>query len=483
MDPTEGTRIHAVPADLPPCLEDGAPSGYELPEDPMPLEDRPPPAEEWEGGCEPPPAAGPGSGREERADRASPWEGLEANAPLMTDDLEGLQLDLGRPVLSLAKLPPWQADPPPEMGHGIGYHLNDLLRGGVEPGFLCPIGAAYAGAGKTTWLTQLVDGLVLRAWAAARGELGPKEALSPVILLSELPRKLLRRRSLARFTGRPQVALRDTGHYDHERAWEAARDALRPGSAYVEARGRFLRTVTPDVAGGWGLRGEELISRLAEWIGAWKADLAEQYPGREVWPIVVVDPIQRFQDPTKNAVEALDELCLALASTTRREGWICFATSDTNKQAAAGRERSGDPRERGTAAFRGSYELMHAANVALFIDPLEVPDEVPPDFGPLDDDPDAGGYLAVGVVKNWEGSSLPNRNAWAYYRWTKHLGRFFPMCRREGEAIRAYLNELQGAAEKASKKAKEERAARRERASKARVPNRPVAGADWPEEV
>jgi len=436
-----------------------------LPHDPMSPDDLPPLRDEWvvPGGEAPE----PGAASEERDSQQSAWEGLEVNAPLMRDDLEGLHSDLGRPVLSLAKLPPWPDVVLPEMGHGIGNHLNDLLGGGVEPGFLCPIGAAYAGAGKTTWLTQFLDGLVLRALLAARGDLPAGEPITPVILLSELPRKLLRRRTLARYTGWPQRAVRDVEHYHHKQAWGAAEAALAPGSDLVESRSRFLRTITPDVPGGWGLRGEHLLGRLAEWIAAWKADLSKRYPDREVWPIVIVDPIQRFQDPTKNAVEALDELCLALASTTRREGWICFATSDTNKQAAAGRERSGDPRERGTAAFRGSYELMHAANVSLFLDPLSVPDDVPQGFGRLDDDPQPGGYLAVGVVKNWEGNSLPARDAWAYYRWTKHLGRFYPLRREAGEAIRAYLSELEEATKEAARKAKKNRKEARQQAGRA----------------
>ena len=468
------------PPEADPHFEDATPSGYELPEDPMPLEDRAPLPEDEAG-----------EGATASADKQSPWEGLEANAPLMRDRIEDLQGDLARPLLSLAWLPPWMAEPKPEMGHGIGRYLNDLLGGGVEPGFLCPVGAAYAGAGKTTWLTQFADGLVLRALLAARGDLSANDPITPVMLLSELPRKLLRRRAIARYTGYPQRALRDTGSYHHEQAWNAARAALAPGSDLVEARSRFLRTVTPDVPGGWGLRGEELVKRLAEWIGAWVSDLGEQYPGRDVWPIVIVDPIQRFQDPGKNAVEALDELCLALASATRREGWICFATSDTNKQAAAGRERSGDARERGTAAFRGSYELMHAANVALFLDPLEVPEDVPQDFGSLADDPEPGGYLAVGVVKNWEGSSLPARNAWAYYRWTQPLGRFFPLRREAGEAIRAYLAELADAEKEAAQAAKKARQDRRKQAGATQ--GSPISAApglaandaddDWPEDA
>ena len=140
--------------------------------------------------------------------------------------LKDLEEDQARELVSLARLPTWISGP--DSGHGWGSALNDLLGGGVCPGYFIAVGAAYAGAGKTAWVMQIADGLALRNVELLRsGAPGP---LTPVIICSEMAPKALTWRSLARWTGCPAHLFRaGGGGLDPARAqtvMQKARDAL-----------------------------------------------------------------------------------------------------------------------------------------------------------------------------------------------------------------------------------------------------------------
>jgi hypothetical protein len=102
--------------------------------------------------------------------------------------------------LSLARLPGWPGSGP--SGQGWGPRLDALI-GPIRPGFVGVIGAAQRGAGRTSWLAQLADGLALRE---------SDSLLTPVIALIEEDPRIWRARSLGRWAGvDPRIFL---GHSD-----------------------------------------------------------------------------------------------------------------------------------------------------------------------------------------------------------------------------------------------------------------------------
>lgn len=337
---------------------------------------------------------------------------LEGEAPTLASlyDLAELEADARAELVSVARLPGWVGSKEGEAGHGWGGEMNRVLGGGLRRGFLVSIGASSAGAGKTAFLMQLADGLALRCVALLKEDApGP---LTPVLILSEMDARALTWRSLARFTGADSriyragksavEMLKERGEYypgaEVEHAFETARDALE---GPLGAARKFTRMLTG------GRAGVALVEQLTALVAQWRDQLFKEHL-REVWPVIVVDPIQRFQGDEEE-VKALNSVMRHLEHATRAEGWIVLLTSDTNKPAASGKSEQKNKREEGAAAFRGSYQLQHLVDVALY---LTRPD----------DDPDRPELEAV-VVKNRWGSSLP---PWPRYQWQVTNGRFFP---------------------------------------------------------
>ena len=322
-----------------------------------------------------------------------------------------LEHDKTRELVSLASLPPWPGCRS-KAGHGWGEGLDKTLGGGVRPGYILAIGASSAGAGKTAFVMQLADGLALRTEKLLREKKpGP---LTPVLVASEMRPDELSWRSLARWTsadtrifdaGRSAAALLAGDELDPnaevENAFKKAKEALR---GEFGASRHFLRLFAKRSSG------VELVKDLATVCAQWKEQLSKEHPDRAVWPVVVLDPIQRFQGQGQE-VEALNTLVEELSSTARAQGWVVFLTSDTNKPAASGASNTKDKREEGAAAFRGSYKLQHLVDAALY---LTRPDE----------DPDRPELLAV-LVKNRRGSSA--KVHWPRYQWDVRRARFEPI--------------------------------------------------------
>jgi len=186
---------------------------------------------------------------------------------------------------------------------------------------------------------------------------------------------------------------------------EAAR-YLAPGGLFARMS-EWQQQARPSERGG-------MLGRMAEHVNAWRDELAARHRGHEVWPVVVVDPLQRWQDPELGEVEALNSLAEDLDALADEHGWIVLLSSDTNKASAAATAG-----EEGNAAsiFRGSYKLFHACDALLLMkaERIEKGAELPPTR-----------RVTVEIAKNRNGP------AWgeAFYEWHPASGRFEP---REAE--------------------------------------------------
>jgi hypothetical protein len=293
-------------------------------------------------------------------------------APRMSDlyGTKDLEADSRRELISIATLPTWPNAQHPH-GHGWGETLNRMLGGGICQGYFLAVGAASAGAGKTAFVMQLADGLALRTAELVReNKPGP---LTPVLILSEMGAPQLTWRSLARWTGADSRIFRAgrsaasvLGHAGSE---EEVDIAFRKASAALEgdlgASRQFIRCAV-----GLDAEGATLASKASEIAKDWTAELKAEHPKREVWPVVVIDPIQRWQG-TGNEVEALNELVEAIGKEVISSNLIVIATSDTNKATGTGStsgQGSQSQPERAAAVFRGSYKLHHLADAVIALD-------------------------------------------------------------------------------------------------------------------
>lgn len=372
------------------------------------------------------------------------------DAPTLADayGLAHLEADRGRQLLSLAKLPPWPDTVPPACGHGWGEHLDQLLGHGLRPGEMVAIGAASAGAGKTAWLMQLVDGVALRNpyLLAGEGAWGPQ--LTPVLIASEMSPDALAWRSLARWTGYPASTFRagqslarrhPSRATELRQAWQSARQALT--GEFGQAR-HWQRLLSPGKTGLAASRGAKLfVEHLRATVEAWRERIAHEHLRQEVVPFVVVDPLQRYQSG-HDEVTDLNALARELCAVSAEEGWITLLTSDTNKTAATGNASDGRASsEEGAAAFRGSYNLMHEVTTALYLrrPPLREVNE--------DEEREGLRYLEAVVVKNRWGSNLPPAPR---YRWHSPSMRFYPLPREQ--TAQDHQREQQSRSERRSKK-------------------------------
>lgn len=180
-----------------------------------------------------------------------------------TASLEQLREAMGQPGISLASLPGW-----PDAGahgQGLGPELAELI-GELRPGDVVLFGGRGRHLGRTSLLAQLADGLALGG--------------SPVVCIVEHAPLHWRARSLARFAGVDARVFVDPG-------W-TRREA--DAAAWVD---RFA-------ASAWGEldRRQRFVSAAARMDIDWRAG-----HGGEVWPVVIVDPLEQLE--ARGGLEAL----------------------------------------------------------------------------------------------------------------------------------------------------------------------------------
>lgn len=288
-------------------------------------------------------------------------------APRFSDlyTLAELRADLERKVLSMAKLPTkplggW------DCGHGWGEAINSAIGGGITKGFMVAVGASSAGAGKTAFMMQLAEGLAARNLDAISSGQGP---ITPVLVLSEMPWRALCWRSMARHLSINYQVFRLGQDYQIAGMDRAATgDAIYPEiiervENFLDGDGKQIYTFLRHFDAS-RQSGPSLIETAETILDAWVAELEMVWPGREIWPVLVLDPIQRFQDGSMSEVESLNQISEELLRLASSRGTICFLTSDTNKAAAKG-TKDADPD--GAGAFRGSYKLLHTVDVAMVL--------------------------------------------------------------------------------------------------------------------
>lgn len=258
-------------------------------------------------------------------------------------DAAGDDLDewLDRPAVSIGALPD---------DHGLGRKLDEAIGGGLVPGDLVLIGASKAAGGKTLLTMQLADGLALAAAEAARNGMG---MITPVAVVSEMPRLELRARTLARL-------LRVSPRRDQLRANRDRAKALmnEEGGLYADLRA-WRRYARAEGAG------RKILDVVEADVERWAADLRRAHPGREVVPVVVLDSLHRLMDSGLDEVAALNDIAEEVDVRAERHGWIVLATSDTTKPPAADEKKASNALS--PTVFRGSYKLMHAADVAMVL--------------------------------------------------------------------------------------------------------------------
>lgn len=281
--------------------------------------------------------------------------------------IDDLERDQDREFVRIDTLPAWPPGNDLRPGnHGLGSDINNAIGGGIAPGTLIGIAAAAAKSGKTAFIHQLADGLALRAAEVLAGKArGP---LTPLIVLSEMDQRALAWRTLARWTGYAAAHFRAGKSADLAEGYKkamrsAAREAFAEGSLLDRAR-KLTRIVKSQNSG------KLLVGDLKYQISL----LRDKYKEHEVLPIIMVDPIQRFMATGKtSANESMDEFANTLNEEARAGGWCVLLTSDATKATATGSTKGEDlsPEERGTAAFRGSYTLLHILDAALYLVPAE----------------------------------------------------------------------------------------------------------------
>jgi hypothetical protein len=293
-------------------------------------------------------------------------------------------------------------------GHGLGEALDEITGGGIAPGSLVGIGAAGTGVGKTALLMQALDGLALRS-AVAADDPDATVPLTPTTIISEMAEDDLEVRTLGRLLGIPGTILaagRSARRW-HPHAWvqaqyDHAAALMQPGGTFarITAWQRYLRTGR--------LAGPSLLAAAETEIAAWADDLARANPGREIVPVLAVDPIDAILPlDGRSPVETLGEMAALLDELADRRRWIVAFTVDTNKASASGANGGNTT---APAVFRGTMQLLHRCDLALVL-------------SPEDPDPDGVRSCTLLVDKNRTGRS----DAVVGYRWhTKHGLRFVP---------------------------------------------------------
>ena len=293
-----------------------------------------------------------------------------AQIQTIADDYGPAQFDadMARPLISLAELPApliGMDGLPVGFPHlGWGKHLDSRIGGGLAPGNLLGFGAGAAGVGKTTFLSNQLDGLAMRSVEIVRGETKYGNVLTPIILMSEMPTSALYWRSLASILKVPVSYFRAGSTILDNTTQPVEREAI------CKARKNAELWLQPDALFGasryWIAR-RPSVADLKSFVNVWRDALAQKYPHLSVVPVVVLDPIQRFLDPDEHEITALNSLGKRLVDLADSEELVVLLTSDTNKASAGGKNVPKDPQEMGASAYRGSYGLIHNLDYPLYL--------------------------------------------------------------------------------------------------------------------
>jgi hypothetical protein len=329
-------------------------------------------------------------------------------------------------VVALAGQNSFAHDVDSAAGYGVGAHLNDILGGGLRGSETLLVGAAGPGAGKTFFAGQIADGLALRTAEMLRD---PERwhaitrTLTPVTVMSELSTTELLERSFARYTGIPKNAFRQGRHWSGQRVQGAELIDLNPRDAQRIANSIARGALAPLREQVRRLRVEtksnpaatvELARRA---VAASRKSVAARAPeGLAVIPVLVIDPVQRFQGQDDDEVSALNKLIELLHEAAIDDDFILLCTSDTNKDSSvgnAGGRATGEraARERGSKVLRGSTKLLHLVEVSTYLD-RDYDVELANGYGEVE----------LGIGKNRNGPGGP---PFARFRWHYATGRMF----------------------------------------------------------
>jgi hypothetical protein len=247
--------------------------------------------------------------------------------------------------------------------HGWGDFMDKLTGGGIAPGSIVGVGAAGTGAGKTAFLMQLLDGLALRSALAAEDP-DATAPLTPVLIASEMDREDLECRTLGRLLDVPGhvFAAGESAKRFHKWGWveeqfNRAEQLMKPG-------GLFARLVKWQHVARPSLTGPAMVRELEQHADEWVKRIRSAHPGREVIPVIAVDPINRFLPlDGRSEVDTLGEIASLLDELADRRRWVVLVSADTNKTAAK------DPTDAsaGAAVFRGTMQLLHAFDLTLVL--------------------------------------------------------------------------------------------------------------------
>ena len=399
-------------------------------------------------------------------------EEIEIFAPMLGDSftLENFDAVQERAMIPCGVLPPWRevlqdgsvvpvANTP--SGHGFGEAMDDIIGGGLKPGFMAAVGAEAAKFGKTAFMDQWMDGLLLRSAEVLAKLARDEETDEPIIVrwdLSEMNSEDLTMRQLGRWLGIDSTAFRrgrnghkapgiravaaETGEdpvvvINRYRAAARSEFKCKTGPLYMIREGGLRRIVNPrtllgrnDVQDGKPQdhrRGVLLLKALALAVaGDRKARALEwKVPEKQVIPLIFIDPIQRFQSTDGDAVAKLDELVEELRAIADELGAIVFCTSDTNKESAKAPANkptgpAPTPAQIAAGVFRGSYKLLHLPDVAFVLRAV-------PDSPQME--------LLVGINR-WNGQTDPIR-----LDFDRRTGRYTP-ARASGHGVAPWEDEV-----------------------------------------
>jgi len=329
-------------------------------------------------------------------------------------------------------------------GNGIGEWLNEGLGGGLTPGYFLVIGAKRAKGGKTAFMDQALTGLGM---TGAQNYLNAKDGKpsGPIMIpfvLSEMPLKDLEQRGAARYIGCDQSIFR-RGKSAHLAkgvvAW-ADKCKISAHSMLAQIQTRVLVEAQKNSLFNVARRlrqyinpardfpqderlGTKMLARVAALIRHRRAQVAQE-TGRDIkdiWPILFVDPLQRFGDHEGGDVTSIDVLLNGLRAIANDDRVIVIATSDTNKASASEgkptkREEKLLPDAMVAKVTRGTYGIGHIPDAVIAI-------EVEP--GNVSQDPyelERRALVYVGLSRWSAGSDEPFP-----YRYFPRSGRFVPI--------------------------------------------------------
>lgn len=362
--------------------------------------------------------------------------------------IEEIEADFEREPLDWAALPgnlnfaglPDESVP---TGNGIGEWLNEGLGGGLTPGYFLVIGAKRAKGGKTAFMDQALTGLGMAGAKAYLAALAGESA-GPIMIpfvLSEMPLKDLEQRGAARYIGCDQSIFRrgKAGHLAkgvvawankvrispqqmHRQIQDRMRVEARKDSLFNVAR-RLRRYISPTRFPEGERLGPKMLERVAAIIRHRRAQVAQE-TGRDIndiWPILFVDPLQRYGDHEGGDVTSIDVMLNGLRTIANDDRVIVIATSDTNKVSAsegkpAKREEKLLPDAMVAKVTRGTYGIGHIPDAVIAI-------EVEP--GNVSQDPyelERRAQIYVGLSRWSAGSDEPFP-----YRYFPRSGRFVPV--------------------------------------------------------